>query len=262
MIDKRLVDDPAAAPDGLRRVLDHGTSDVASDSELADLARGVGGALGIPVAALLGSSVGGAATTGGAAAAASKATSGLAGAKLAGLLAVGAALSAGGIAYLSSRSDDQASSPAPSGQPALPTQTPVSKRAPAVKEAESANRAPQSPSARALPPAASGKAGPAHAQPARTKPATASRPSESQLLNQAHAALSKDPRRALTLTARHRKLYPNGVLSQEREVIEIDAMKRLGQKRAAEQRAAEFEQDFEASPYRRKVESPAVKEAH
>jgi hypothetical protein len=44
----------------------------------------------------------------------------------------------------------------------------------------------------------------------------------------------------LALTETHRRLYPRGILAQEREVVAIEALARLGKARAAEQRASGF----------------------
>jgi hypothetical protein len=65
-------------------------------------------------------------------------------------------------------------------------------------------------------------------------------PSEATIIDQAHRQLQADPERALALTETHRKLYPQGILAQEREVIAIEALSRLGKGRAAEKRVDDF----------------------
>lgn len=73
----------------------------------------------------------------------------------------------------------------------------------------------------------------------RTRPKT-DLPNEAALIDQAHRELTANPARALQLTEMHRRLYPRGLLVQEREVIAIDALARLGKARAAEQRGSAF----------------------
>jgi outer membrane protein assembly factor BamD (BamD/ComL family) len=72
-------------------------------------------------------------------------------------------------------------------------------------------------------------------------------------LNRARVALKQDPKRALSLTGQHKQLYPNGALSQEREVIAIDALARLNKKRDAEKRADRFDKQYPESAHKEKV---------
>jgi hypothetical protein len=78
--------------------------------------------------------------------------------------------------------------------------------------------------------------------------------SESVLLNQARSALRSNPRRALALTQEHAKRFANGVLAQEREVIAIEALSRLGQSDTASSRARDFERRFPGSAHQSKVD--------
>jgi hypothetical protein len=78
--------------------------------------------------------------------------------------------------------------------------------------------------------------------------------SEVELLERARRALGSDPRRALSLTQEHRARFPQGVLGQEREVIAIEALRRLGRSEEAERRAGSFEQRYPDSAHRRSVE--------
>jgi hypothetical protein len=63
---------------------------------------------------------------------------------------------------------------------------------------------------------------------------------EAELIEQARQQLQNNPARALALTKRHRRVYPNGMLAPEREVIAIEALARLGERQAAEKRAEAF----------------------
>jgi hypothetical protein len=89
----------------------------------------------------------------------------------------------------------------------------------------------------------------------------AARPeSEAALLQRAQAALATDPARALALTREHRRRFPQGSLSQEREVIAIEALKRVGAGRAAGEKASEFEQRYRGSVHKERVRSSVTAE--
>lgn len=88
---------------------------------------------------------------------------------------------------------------------------------------------------------------------ASAKPA-AQKPDEAALLEQARRALATNPTQALALTRRHQALYPHGALVQEREVIAIEALRRLGRGGQASERANSFEKSFPDSAHRRAVE--------
>jgi hypothetical protein len=57
---------------------------------------------------------------------------------------------------------------------------------------------------------------------------------EERLLNDAHEALAASPGRALALARSHARRYPRGQLVAERELIEIEALVKLGRHRDAE----------------------------
>jgi hypothetical protein len=101
-----------------------------------------------------------------------------------------------------------------------------------------------------LPPAKRGRASVPRA-------ATAPRPSEAALLQKAQAALQQSPARALELTRRHQARFPQGVLAQEREVIAIEALRRLGRHDAAQARAAAFERRYSGSVHRPRLSGGA-----
>lgn len=115
----------------------------------------------------------------------------------------------------------------PSASDAASTLSPSEPAAPAKREAEK-------PKARRAP-------------AARAKTPPAPRESEAELLARAQAALAERPAAALQLAERHRRLFPSGVLAQEREVIAIEALKRLGRERAAQDKASEFESRYKGS---------------
>jgi hypothetical protein len=72
---------------------------------------------------------------------------------------------------------------------------------------------------------------------------------EVSLLESAQAASRGDPQRALDLTDRDALRFPNGALAQEREVIAIDALTRLGRMEDARARARQFFQAFPGSAH-------------
>lgn len=78
--------------------------------------------------------------------------------------------------------------------------------------------------------------------------------SEASLLDSARSLLSRDPQRALLLTREHATRFPRGSLIQEREVIAIEALRRLGKEEAARKRGAEFGQSFPDSAHQPKID--------
>lgn len=77
---------------------------------------------------------------------------------------------------------------------------------------------------------------------------------ELTILHEAQVALAANPARALTLSAQHEREFPGGALTQEREVIAIDALLRLGRVAAARTRAQRFELKYPGSAHARHVE--------
>jgi hypothetical protein len=106
------------------------------------------------------------------------------------------------------------------------------------------------------------------AAPAASEPAVSQAPSqapsqaaalqEHRLLRAARDALATDPRRALDLTREHQRLFPKGMLAQEREVIAVEALARLGEGAAARTRADRFAAEFPDSPHQGRVKGAAA----
>jgi type IV secretory pathway VirB10-like protein len=78
--------------------------------------------------------------------------------------------------------------------------------------------------------------------------------SEMELLAQAQGALASDPAKALRHCAEHATRFPAGSFSQEREVIAIDALVRLGKKEEARARAERFRTAHPRSAYLRRID--------
>ncbi len=78
---------------------------------------------------------------------------------------------------------------------------------------------------------------------------------EPQLLQRAHTLLAASPSAALALTAEHARRFPTGVLGQERELIAVEALVKLGQRGPAAERARRFFAAYPRSAYRSRVEA-------
>jgi hypothetical protein len=99
--------------------------------------------------------------------------------------------------------------------------------------------------------------------PSEPVPAPSSRPSiaqpkatdggaqqnEFELIGQARARMSSSPAEALAMAGRHARLYPSGVLAQERELIAIESLERLGRADEAKARAQRFAARFPGSAH-------------
>jgi hypothetical protein len=77
--------------------------------------------------------------------------------------------------------------------------------------------------------------------------------SELTLLDRARARMAPDPAAAMRALDAHLALYPRGTFAQEREVLAIEALVRLGRRPEAEARAAAFESAFPGSAHRRRI---------
>ena len=174
--------------------------------------------------------------------------SGAGAAKLAGVLAaVGAA---GLLAYFLTRPEAEA--PKPQAPVVVTAVTGVSPN-PVPATAEPA------PAAQAPTPAPSVPDAKAHAEPRGAQAPSTSKVSdasaEAALLERAREAIANDPKRALALTREHARRFPKGILTQEREVIAIDALKRLGKGSEAESRADQFKKSYPGSAHQHGLDS-------
>jgi hypothetical protein len=97
---------------------------------------------------------------------------------------------------------------------------------------------------------------PADREPVRTQQrakAPAAPPAELPLLERARSQLGHNPSAALDLVRRHEQQFPNSQFVQEREVIRIEALRRLGKSDEAERRGREFDERFPESAHRSKL---------
>jgi len=78
--------------------------------------------------------------------------------------------------------------------------------------------------------------------------------SELELLQRAQAAVHTEPERALSITSEQARAYPAGEFIQEREVIAVEALARLGRKDEALRRARALVSRFPRTPYGDRLE--------
>lgn len=127
------------------------------------------------------------------------------------------------------------------------TTTPATTMAASASAAAITTAAPSglSPSPRAKPPAM-----PASAPSTIDDPAA-----EAALLRRAQTELRTDPQRALATCDAHARQFRPATLAQEREVVAIDALVRLGRHDEAKARAARFFSTFPGSGHRPRIEA-------
>lgn len=85
--------------------------------------------------------------------------------------------------------------------------------------------------------------------------ASTSAQSETQWLMKARRVLADDPAEGLRLADLHRQRFPSGSLAQERELIAIDALVRLGRYEEAHARVATFRSIYPRSAHLRRLEA-------
>jgi hypothetical protein len=139
--------------------------------------------------------------------------------------------------------------PAPARSASIPETSSEPTRPPSPVESEAPAPLESAPVPAAAPPRTQEKVG-----ENRRPDVAPKRADEALLLERARRALSSDPALSLALVRRHRSEFPNGVLRQERDVIGIEALRRLGRSDEARRKADEFQRDFPNSPHGRAVE--------
>jgi hypothetical protein len=234
----------------------------------AERLRGIGRSLGFAAPPLVGASAAASAAKGATAAKGALAGLGLGttGAKvgLAVVLVLGAT---GGVVAL--RGGESTPAPhAPSAVPAVVVATsspvtldlpvPVNARPPAPVDTAPpalvvAPPPPPAPiEARRTEPSVAGSVTSPPSMPSQPAPAQAT---ELELLDQAERALHAQPAVALELADRHARRFPAGGYAQEREMIAIQALVRLGRSSDASARAERFRRSFPGSAYERRLDA-------
>jgi hypothetical protein len=74
------------------------------------------------------------------------------------------------------------------------------------------------------------------------------------LLHRAQDSLESNPAQTLALCAEHARRFPSGAFTQEREVLAIDALLRLGRRSEAQARAERFIKANPASAHKRRID--------
>lgn len=130
--------------------------------------------------------------------------------------------------------------PAPLEQPAPVLDVSETRAEPAARRARSRREA--------------SVAAPAREQPTATPRTAGEVQSELQLLMRARRVVGSAPTRALELTEEHSARYPAGSFAEEREVIAVEALLRLGRTAAAQARARAFHVRYPLSIHRQRIE--------
>jgi hypothetical protein len=141
---------------------------------------------------------------------------------------------------------------APAPPPPSPLSTPeIAPPAPSVAAPPSATLE-TAPAVEPEAPAAPAKPSPG-ANRTREPARTTSPGAEAALLEKARAALPARPAEALRIAQEHARSFKRGILTEEREVIAIQALRQLGRKAEADQRAAQFERKYRGSVHQNKI---------
>ncbi|HKU42091.1 MAG TPA: hypothetical protein VJR89_28225 [Polyangiales bacterium] len=112
--------------------------------------------------------------------------------------------------------------------------------------------APQAPEAKAPAPAA--RARTSSSRHVVSSPPQAAVPvSEVELISRAEALVDRSPAAALELLGTHERLYPQGMLGEERDVLRVDAEWALGQRARALGHARAFLQRYPSSAQTRRL---------
>jgi hypothetical protein len=262
MSDPVRLKSSADAPALVVSALERARADAPDAARLGKIAAGVVAELGLPSPDGGGGGGGGAEGGGGAGGAGggAGAVGGIAGGASAATLAkIGAATLGVGAAIaavvVASQSPSQ-----PATTSSTKEATQATDAAPATAVASAAQSAPTSIAVEDLPSAptasttstTSTKTGTAAAS--GTDPAATER-AEVTLLAQAQSALTTQPAETLARCDEHARRFAGGTLAQEREVLAIDALLRLGRRSEAEARAARFRGSFPKSGHLRRIDA-------
>lgn len=223
----RLLDPDASTPDFVRSTLEAARADVPGAPRIERIARR------LPL---------GAGPAGGGVPPPATPASTLSGALIGGLL---------GVAVVAASTLWQAAAPAPPVTVSSAVVAPEAPRAevdPSPRPATSAEPVPRMPVI-ARPPVI------APVESATAAPAPSDGVTEIVLLQRAQDAVGGAPARALELLNEHLTRFPGGALSQEREVLAISALLRLGRTAEARTRAARFALAYPSSAHRRRIEA-------
>lgn len=240
---RRLVDSESGSSRRLRHLLRAARADLPAEDRLQGILTGLGPALGGP--GVTGAHVPAIHGTGPAATGVTSTATGL---KIATIAKVGVAA----LLTLSAATGGYLLTSPTIPPPVVPQRASVGAAPPATAAAPSSGPQP----AVDVPRAASQVPVAASAAPTETPSVPrADGVSEIALLDAAQDALPSDPAAALVLADSHAARFPHGALAQEREVIAIEALSRLGRIDEAKHRARRFARDFPGSAHGPRIES-------
>lgn len=100
------------------------------------------------------------------------------------------------------------------------------------------------------------------ARPIPPQRAEAKNVSEVELIRSAESLARSDPAKALQLTREHERLFPSGALAEEREVLAIESLVRLGDMERARARADRFLGSHPYSAHSRRVQRAVGRLSH
>ncbi len=252
---RRLLDPGSDGPRGIRELLESAAFDSPSPVQLGRLSARLGDLLTAPPPAPTAASEATSTPPAPAPEAASVAVQG--GASLltkvlvaAGAVAIGAGGFQAGRLYEAGKEKPPPAVVVPVQPDAPPVESPVAPPPPALVEA-----APPSSPEPAI--AAPRPSSPRPVAPVAPVAKAAPLPSDEPGLLDAALRAMRDGRfaRALEITSEHRRAHPNGVLIQEREVIAIEALVRLGRDAEARAAADRFRAAFPTSGHLLRVDS-------
>jgi hypothetical protein len=242
----RLVVD-ASAPNSERELLRHGVDMAPPPGAEARVWKGLAGAIG---AAALGGVAAADASTKTAAAATKVAGAGLTGAKVVAVAAVVAGFAAvGGYLLIAAGKPRPAAVVARAAVPPVPAPPPPP--VPAIGATESPADAPPAAADELTPqPPPARKIAIHPARPGAASSSAGRLREETTMIRDARQALRQgDAARALRLLDECRRLFPGGVLQQERELLAIEALVKSGRTAQASARAAAFLRRYPDSPH-------------
>jgi hypothetical protein len=98
------------------------------------------------------------------------------------------------------------------------------------------------------------------ATPPPPQPAPVKELTETEVLMLARRSLASDPAAALRWVREHERRFSSPSLAQEREIIAIDALRRLDRTREATARSERFFARYPSSIHGRRIESPVASE--
>jgi hypothetical protein len=91
----------------------------------------------------------------------------------------------------------------------------------------------------------------AKAQPLTLRPPDPA--SELALLQRAQLALDTQPKQTMTLVSEHEREYLHGIFAQEREILAVEALTKLGKRESARQRGERFLREYPESAHVRRI---------